>query len=109
MSARRRPRGARSLLLVLPLLLPLAAWGCGTLRVEGRVAVVGNEPHTRLVLTVSPDRVQYALVGPLAKQIWRQYQGRTIRVEGRIIRESGGPGIPAELEVTRILGVREEP
>lgn len=99
----------RRLLILLPLLLALVGWGCSSLRVEGRVAVVGSEPHTQLVLTVSRDHTQYALVGPLAEQIWRQYQGRSIRVEGRIVKESPAPGIPAQLEVIRILAVRDEP
>jgi hypothetical protein len=95
-------------LISLPLLLGILAWGCSTLRVEGTVTVKGNVPHTCLVL-VQKDNTQYSLVGPLAEQIWRQYQGRTIRVEGRILKASPAPGIPAELEVIRVLAVREEP
>jgi hypothetical protein len=98
----------RRLLITVPLLLGLLGWGCGTLRLEGMVAVKGNAPHVYLVL-VTGDDTEYALVGPLAEQISREYQGRTIRVEGRIVKESPAPGIPAELEVVRVLGVRRAP
>lgn len=76
---------------------------CSSLKVAGRVAVKGNEPHTYLVL-VSDSR-EYKLVGPLQEKIWKTYQGQRIRVRGRIVREALGPGFPAELEVLEILEV----
>jgi hypothetical protein len=77
--------------------------GCSSLKLAGRVAVKGSEPHTYLVLVV--DGRDYKLVGPLRDEIWKTYQGQRIRVRGRIVREARGPGFPAEVEVLEILGV----
>jgi hypothetical protein len=72
----------------------------------GAVAVKGSVPHTALVLEAA-DGSEYLLVGPLSEQIGRQHQGRTIRLRGRIVRDSPAPGLPPQLEVIRILAVLE--
>jgi len=94
----------RVVLVALPLLLGLLGSGCSTLRVAGTVAVKGSVPHTILVLEADDGR-EYALVGPLAGQIGREYQGRAIRVQGRVVKQSPAPGMAAELEITRVLAV----
>lgn len=55
----------------------------------GTVRVVGNEPFTRLVLTVGDPRMRernYLLVGPLGEELRRGHQGRRVTLEGRTCR-----------------------
>ncbi len=85
-----------------PVIVILVCGGCTSLVFRGKVTVKGSEPHTYLVL-VAKD-TEYKLVGRLQEKIWQQYQGRTIEVRGEIIKDAIGPGFPAELEVTEILG-----
>ena len=100
----------------LALLVLVAVGGCDTVTVGGRVAVKGSEPSTWVALvetgneeTERPARTEYALVGPLADEIRSRHQGRHLVVRGRIVSEARGPGFPAELKVTEILSVGDEP
>ena len=89
--------------VAVAMLAPVFLGGCSSVKIAGRVAVKGSEPHTYLVLVSNGQ--DYKLVGPLRDEIWKSFQGRRIRVRGRIVREARGPGFPAELEVLEILGV----
>lgn len=91
------------LTLLLPLLLASAA-ACaapGTL-IDGRIAIAGNEPFSYLSLT-SEDAVQYRLSGELAAALERDYQGQRVRLKGSLVKESVGPGYPAQFEVESIM------
>ena len=80
---------------------------CLAMTVQGKVAVKGSEPHTYLAL--SAEQTEYSLVGPLAEDLSRNYQGKYLRVRGEIIKEALGPGFPAEFEVQEIIEVSGKP
>ena len=70
-----------------------------TVIIKGTVRVVGNEPFSRLVLTVKDTegcKVQkdYAITGFLAKKIWDQYQGKVIVIEGKYCAEIAPEHLP---------------
>ena len=90
------------------ILLAAGVSACRSATFQGKVAVRGSEPHTYLSL-LSEEGRDAALVGPLAAEIEANFQGRYIRVEGRIVKEATGPGFPAEIEVVKILEVRSRP
>ncbi len=76
--------------------------GADLIVLTGRVAIKGNAPHTMVVLTTASEtgkKVDYQLVGPLSGEIGRKYQNRTVRLQGRIVRDPLGPGFPAQFEV----------
>ncbi len=94
--------------LVTLILIAAGTSSCRSVTFHGKVAVRGSEPHTYLSL-LSADKGEAALVGPLRDEIEANYQGRYIKVEGRVVKKAAGPGFPAELEVIRILEVRSRP
>ena len=70
-----------------------------TVIIKGTVRVVGNEPFSRLVLTVkdtecSEVQKDYVIAGPLAKKIWGQYQGKVIVIEGKYCAEIAPEHLP---------------
>jgi len=80
-----------------------------TVMIRGTVRVVGNEPFSRLVLTVQEpeggkNQKDFVIKGPLEKNIWDQYQGRVIVVEGRYCAETGPEHVPC-IEPERIIRV----
>jgi hypothetical protein len=81
---------------------------CSGITVTGRVAVKGNEPHTYTVI-IDDEIGSIKVVGEYLEEIRDNYQNRYIRVKGNIIKESAGPGMPAEFEVTEIIEIRTEP
>lgn len=102
----RRGQAVRFALVSLPLLvLTAAGTGEGTASWTGRVTVKGNEPHAWLALTAE-DGTVYEVVGEKALEIRKAWQGRRIRVEGRIVEEARGPGFPARLEATAFREVQ---
>ena len=56
--------------------------------ITGTIRVVGNEPFTHVVLTAGDgtDRTirnrDYLLIGPLAEELRRHYQGQVVALEG---------------------------
>jgi len=54
----------------------------------GTIRVVGNEPFTKVVLTLGPNQDgaaiarEYLIIGPLKDLLRRRYQGNELRVEG---------------------------
>jgi len=103
----------------LAFFLAVAAWGAtgecmgkigGTVVLKGTVRVTGNEPFTRLVLTVPDTReghgrsADHLIEGPLAEEIRSRYQGRVLTVEGRSCEERP-PGIPFCIEPVKILKI----
>jgi len=88
--------------------------GCNSVSVQGKVAVKGNEPFTYVAL-VGGGGTEYSIIGPLKIEIREKYQGRYLKVQGRIIRPGPSSGIPSkpgppiELEVLEILEVRNKP
>jgi hypothetical protein len=80
-----------------------------TVILRGIARVVGNEPFTRLVLTVQgaksgEKKKDYVITGTLEKEIWDQYQGRVIVVEGRYCEEIMPERLPC-IEPVRIIKV----
>ncbi len=80
-----------------------------TFVLKGTVGVVGNEPFTRLVLTVPPPAgnespTDYVVKGPLAGELRSRYQGKTVAVECRKCAESARDRLPC-IEPGRIIGV----
>jgi hypothetical protein len=74
----------------------------GSVTIEGKISVKGNEPNVYLALTTKDNR-EYSIVGKYEKEIWEKYQGQSIRVKGRIVKKGIGPGFPDEFEVTGIM------
>jgi hypothetical protein len=76
---------------------------------RGTVRVVGNEPFSRLVLTV-PDPMNagkptdYVIRGPLGKEIRGRYQGKVVVIEGRCCTD-GAPERFLCIEPERIVEV----
>ena len=96
------------------IIMSLSLIGCNSVSYQGKVAVKGNEPFTYVAL-VEGGGTEYSIIGPLKIEIREKYQGRYLKVQGRIIRpgpSSGSPskpGPPVELEVLEILEVRNKP
>lgn len=88
------------LLTALSLLL-LTATGCSADKVlSGRVTLAGSAPHS--YVRILSAQTEYRLVGPQEQQLREQWQGREVRVDGRVVKEAIGPGFPAEFEVKHI-------
>lgn len=80
-----------------------------TIILRGKARVIGNEPFTRLVLTVQgakkgEKQTDYVIKGPLEKEIWEKYQGRIIILEGRYCKKTS-PEYRYCIEPSRILSV----
>ena len=76
---------------------------------KGTVRVVGNEPFTRLVLTVPPAGeggrpADHVVTGPLAGELRNRYQGKVVTVECRRCADSVPGPLPC-IEPERIVGV----
>ena len=96
-------------LIAVTIIASFSLLGCNSVSVQGKVAVKGNEPFTYVAL-VADGNVEYSIVGPLKIEIREKYQGRYLKVRGRIVRPSRPkPGPPAGLEVLEILEVRDKP
>lgn len=106
-------------LIAVTIIASFSLIGCNSVSVQGKVAVKGNEPFTYVAL-VADENVEYSIVGPLKSEIREKYQGRYLKVRGRIIRSGPSvgspskpgpstPGPPVELEVLEILEVRNKP
>lgn len=78
------------------LTLLAASFSCATsdgknrqhLTVNGTVRVVGNEPLTQVVLTPGAGRDKkpggdYLVLGPLAAELRRDFQGRVVTLKGK--------------------------
>ena len=56
----------------------------------GTIRIVGNEPFTKVVLTVemhpaaSTKNMDYLIVGPLKDSLRRDYQGKVMTLEGTL-------------------------
>ena len=86
---------------LLPVLLGAAVTACATPPTyTGTVVVTGSEPRVQLVLVT--EEAHYEIVGDLKAELWQQQQ-RTVSVQGTVVREAAGPGVPARLDVQRIL------
>lgn len=93
------------MIMILFVFFIIGLIGCEDIDLEGKVAVLGNEPHTYLAL-ITDDHGDFKIVGKLEKKIWDNYQQIRIRVKGNIIKEGIGPGFPPELEVTKVIEVK---
>lgn len=102
---------------MLALLLSMASCGAsgdaarngeGTFLLKGTVRVVGNEPFTRLVLTVPPAEgggrpTDHVVKGPLSEELRSRHQGKTVTLECRRCGESTPARLPC-IEPVRIAG-----
>jgi hypothetical protein len=83
--------------------------GAGTKVITGTVRVVGNEPFTRLVLTVgeNPDVAtrdqDYLIDGPLGEELRRNYQWKKLTLEGTLC-SSPDPAFKKCFNPVRIVG-----
>ena len=80
-----------------------------TVTMAGTVRVVGNEPFTRLVLTVQDPKngnhqTDLVIKGPLAGDIRERYQGKVIIVEGRRCAEEASGHLSC-IEPERVIEV----
>ena len=76
------------------------------LTLEGKITVKGSEPHTYLVL-VTEDQTDYKIAGKFHDEILKNYQQKILKVKGKIVRDAMGPGFPAELEVLKIISIKD--
>jgi len=73
--------------------------------VEGMVRIVGNEPFTSVVLTMTDAAGRGSdclLVGPLAEELRKSRQSVVVKVEGSIC-DAPHPGFHSCLKVERIV------
>lgn len=82
---------------------PYGAVG-STITVKGKVLVKGQAPKTYVGLKVN-SRKYYNLVGRLSRLLRTSYQGKKITIRGNILSEAIGIGMPARLEVTKIIEI----
>jgi len=80
-----------------------------TFVLKGTVGVVGNEPFSRLVLTVQPPDgcgrpTDHVVKGPLAPELRSRHQGKVVTVECRRCAESARDLLPC-IEPVKIVGV----
>lgn len=78
-----------------------------TVVLKGTVRVVGNEPFTRLVLTVPGPAagngpVDHLVQGPLADDMWKRLQGKIVTVEAVYCAEKPPGRLPC-IEPSRIV------
>lgn len=76
-----------------------------TVVATGTVSVVGNEPFTALVLrTTATEQILMEITGPAAERIRDHHQGRTVTVDGTVLRvpEGAQPGLIRVDELRRI-------
>ena len=76
---------------------------------KGAVRVVGNEPFSRLVLTVQPPDgcgrpTDHVVKGPLARELQSRLQGKVVTLECRRCEESARDLLPC-IEPVKIVGV----
>lgn len=75
--------------MTLALLLALLALGTPEDSTwTGRLSVVGHEPFTALVLTDSEGK-QWRLKGDAVPRLWREGQGRLVRITGTRVAGQG--------------------
>ncbi len=83
--------------------------GAGAKAITGTIRVVGNEPFTRVVLTVgeNPDTAtrdqDYLIVGPLGEELRRNYQWKKLTLEGTLC-SSPDPAFKKCFNPVRIVG-----
>lgn len=70
--------------------------------IKGIVAVKGSEPHTFLCLTTE-EGTEYKITGNLKYKLSNHWQQQVVSLQGKVVKPSLGPGIPAEFEVKQIL------
>ena len=83
--------------IIVAMMLLFAVEGCAmnmqnqeTKVLRGTIRVVGNEPFTKVVLTLGadPDMAtidqEYLIVGPLREALRRNYQGKKVTLEGAL-------------------------
>ena len=70
--------------------------------ITGKVAVAGHEPFA-YVRVIDQDKVEYKLVGPMRDTLRKEYQGQIVQLEGKVVKKSVGPGMPAEFLVLVIV------
>ncbi len=81
-----------------------------TIRVRGRVAYLGNDPHSFLAINLFEPldgNGTFRLYGPLVDVLARNQQQDTVTLLIKITRESPGPGFPPEAEVLEIVSPDE--
>ena len=106
-------RRTQRLLLTLGIItVSLALTGCRSAIYHGRVAVKGNEPFTYVAL-VGKTGKEFSIIGALKSEIRKSYQGRYLKVRGRLIRRdtqtTTEAALPEELEVLEVLEVKDKP
>ncbi len=70
--------------------------------VTGKIKVVGNEPHTKLIIAAETGK-EYAVQGQLAGLLRKEYQHRTVTLRGTIVKEPLGPGAPGVFEAEALV------
>lgn len=95
----------KRLFLCFLFLLQLSGTGCSfeLQKIDGRISVAGSEPFTYVRL-IDDVQHEYRLVGPKAETLRQGWQGRNVQLDGRIVKDAIGPGMPAEFEVKEIMG-----
>ena len=90
--------------IVAVVLLAVLLFSCDdeTKVISGKVAVAGNEPFS-YVRVIDQNNVEYKLVGPLVEGLRKSYQGKVVKLRGKVIKRAVGPGFPAEFLVAKIL------
>ena len=78
----------RKLILTISLLIS-SLFSCDIL--EGRIAVKGNEPFTFLSIETSKGLYKILEDSPIYDEIYKGYQGQSIKLEGEITKEIQEP------------------
>jgi hypothetical protein len=86
------------LLIFLSVILP----GCATATYNGKIAVIGSDPHTFVSLVDEEGRV-FKITGEFEKKLRKEYQNQQVVLKGSVIAEAKGPGFPAVLKVIKIV------
>jgi hypothetical protein len=82
------------------------------LTITGTIRVVGNEPFTHVVLTETDvsektSRARdYLIIGPLAEELRKRYQGHVVTLEGTIC-ASPSPQFIKCFQPARIVTVKD--
>ncbi len=99
----------RTIFIIFFTILTLALFSVSTLRTDtsiymtGTISVAGNEPFTYLIIRNA--NISYSIVGDMRGTIWNNYQGRTIKVKGAVLKETDL--MLHQLDVTEIIEVIE--
>lgn len=80
--------------------------GCASHTITGKILVKGHLPNSYVALKVN-SRLYYNVVGRYSRLLRASYQGKKVTLQGKIVAEALGLGMPARFEATKIIKIEK--